>query len=105
MIRHEKAIGNSNMVRLELLKPKWVASDEMNRALNSETRSLIKPVIVVNETNSDWYSKQFPLLIQSHRYFSKNSFEPEKDPPDLDEVHAAFVLDPNVMWDEHKFCL
>ena len=63
MLRHEKAVGNSNMVRLELLKPKWVASDEMNRAVNSNTGLLIKPVIVVNETNSDWYSKQFPLLI------------------------------------------
>ena len=63
MLRHEKAVGNSNMVRLELLKPKWVSNDEMNRAVDNHTGSLIKPVIVVNEGNTDWYTRQFPLLI------------------------------------------
>ena len=34
MLRHEKAVGNSNMVRLELLKPKWVETDEMTRKID-----------------------------------------------------------------------
>lgn len=57
MLRHEKAVGNSNMVRLELLKPKWVSNDEMNRAVDNQTGTRIKPVIVVNEGNIDWYSR------------------------------------------------
>ena len=82
MLRHEKAVGNSNMVRLELLKPKWVSNDEMNRAVDNNTGSLIKPVIVVNEGNTDWYSRQFPLLISSHRFFNKNYFVPRQIPPE-----------------------
>ena len=102
MLRHEKAVGNSNMVRLELLKPKWVETDEMTRKIDKQTGALIKPVIVVNEGNTDWYSKQFPLLISSHRYFNKNSFQKRQIPPYPDAMNTQFTLDPNVMWDEQK---
>ena len=55
MIRHEKAVGNSNIQKLELLKPKWVENDEFGRAIDSKTGDVVAPKIIIGSQTIQLY--------------------------------------------------
>ena len=55
MIRHEKAVGNTNFQKLELLKPKWVENDEFGRAIDEKTGDVVAPKIIIGSQNIQSY--------------------------------------------------